>query len=75
MSENNAIMQGGSVAESCVLQISDLHKSYGSIRFWKSQLLDSTRQDCGTARSQRLRQKHHYEDDFRVCFPLITEAS
>ena len=30
MSENNAIMQGGSVAESCVLQISDLHKSYGS---------------------------------------------
>ena len=30
MSENNAIMQGGSVTESCVLQISDLHKSYGS---------------------------------------------
>lgn len=30
MSENNAIMQGGSIAESCVLQISDLHKSYGS---------------------------------------------
>lgn len=30
MSENNAIIQGGSVAENCVLQIRDLHKSYGS---------------------------------------------
>lgn len=65
MSENNAIMQGGSVAESCVLQISDLHKSYGSHPVLEGVSFSIPRGKIVGRLVPTARQKHHYEDDFR----------